>query len=725
MVSAKQAAQNIDLMMQQAIAAYGQGQIDAAIELFGQVLRIIPDHPDALNLRGTMHYVKEDFASARADQSKAVELDPAFPDFRTNYALTLRKLSEFAAAEQQLLAALRANPQDFKANLHYGQMLYDNLSKYKEAIPYLNLALKLKPDHITAQRVYASCLLMLNDHEKALPYFVAVEKSGQDDEDLLCALASCFYMTEQKLEAQKYCDKLLRKNPNSGKAHFISGSILADRFNYTTAVHALKKALEIEPDSFEIRHRLLACLLETKDFDGVNESLQYWRDDPKWEKDPAVMVHQYNYYRNIGDFSAMRQLPNLLRIKDLKTDPLFATNLSIIGLVMAEDDETSKKLFSIQREWGKFWEKKATTLTKNKFLTGKRPRRIGLLSSDFRDHSVGKFLLPVVEHIDQKQLELYGYSLMPGMGDKVHEHFQKRLNKFTDVYQKHPSEIAQIVADDNVDILIDLNGMTMGGQPHVLAWRCAPVQMTWLGYPLSTGLKNCDYIIVDRFLNPANKDCLTETPLILPDSSYLSFGAAEPRPIGDLPYDRNGYITFGSLNNPYKLGVKTIDLWRQVLQAMPDSKLLFVRPEFVDSAYTANIMRSIVMDDIDPARIMLKANYLPSHLDYYNEMDVSLDTYPVTGGTTTVESLWMGVPVVSRYGSQIHQRVSFSVLCYTGLNALCAATDEQYVEIALKTAKDLDRLRDLRKNLRPHLMKSPLIDTKLFAAAFTEALLSV
>ncbi|TAH33032.1 MAG: glycosyltransferase family 41 protein [Alphaproteobacteria bacterium] len=720
------AAKKIDTMLQQALTAHAQGNIAGAIQILTQIIDIMPDHPDALNLRGTMYFLQGNFTDALTDQARAVSLDPGFVDFRNNYAVTLRKAGVLAEAEKQLSEALRLAPQDFKSNFNLGQLLYSDLNRYKDALPYLSLAVKLKPDHGSAQRLYASALLLLHEPAKALQHFLIAEQAGQNDTELLAAIASCLYVGGNYSKTQAYCQRILQKDPKSGKAHFLSGCVLADQGNHAAAIIALKKSLELEPDSFDARNKLLSSLLTNKELATAKTVLDYWTDKPELLAQPFVMIHQYNYYTGTGDFSALRQHPNILRLKDLETDPLFASGLSMIGLVMAEDDETSRQLYKYQRNWGKFWEKRSSGIkTKRKFLTARRPRTVGLLSADFRDHSVGKFLLPLIDQVDKSKIEFYGYSLLPGVGDRVHDYFQKQMGKFKDVSKKQPDEVASIIAEDDVDIIIDLNGMTMGGCSQAFASRCAPVQMTWLGYPFSTGLKDCDYMLVDAFLNPPSTECMSEKPLILGGSSYLCFGAAEPRPIGDLPYDRNGYITFGSLNNPYKLGTKTIDLWRAVLQAVPSARLLYIRPEFADATMRENIIQSIATDGVNADRLILKANYLPSHLDYYNEMDISLDTYPVTGGTTTMESLWMGVPVVSRHGTQIHQRVSYSIMNYAGLGNLCVDRDQYYVELAAHLTTEQGKLREWRKTLREHLMKTTLIDSRQFINAFTDAMLSV
>ncbi len=727
MVSANQPQSHIDQLLQNAIGAYQSQDINQACNYLDQALKIMPKHPDALNLRGTMAYVQQDYKSAIKYQKQAVALDPNFAGFRNNYGVSLRKAGSFDEAAAQFLAAIRLLPNDAMAYGNIGRMLYEDQNNFEKAVPYLQHALKIQPQNNAYVRALGACYIAMNKWQDALPLFLAAENgAGDGDSDLFEAIALCYYFNGEIDLAIIYAEKALNLNDKAAKAHFVNGCSLLMRGRVEDAISALRFALQIEPANFDVRHRLADALLINGDYTGAAQAIDPWLRD-KDILDNAVAAAVYTKYLiNTGKYNDLISFGNLLR-KDLKdVTHFFAVDLSLSGLVLAEDEATSRRLFEIQKMWGDSWRGRVKKTFADPAVRFKgAPRKIGLLSSDFRDHSVGKFLMPLINGVDRSQIEFYAYSLMPGQNDRVYEQFRKTAPKFVDLDGSNPALVAEKIAKDQVDILIDLNGMTLGSCTQALAWRAAPVQMSWLGYPFTTGILECDYLVVDKYLNPDAADCMVEKPLVLDGVSYLCFGANVPRPIGDSPRLRNGYITFGSLNSPYKLGGRTVELWRNVLLAVPDSKLLYVRQDFKDQNLVNNLVSAIAGGDIDPARLSLRPNYHQNHLDHYNDIDISLDTYPVTGGTTTLESLWMGVPVVSRMGKQIHQRVSHSILNFANLSDLSAASDEAYTAIAAELAQNHERLVGMRKNFRDTLIQTPLMDIDKFIGGFTRTLLSV
>jgi protein O-GlcNAc transferase len=262
------------------------------------------------------------------------------------------------------------------------------------------------------------------------------------------------------------------------------------------------------------------------------------------------------------------------------------------------------------------------------------------------------------------------------------------------------------------------------------AYRPAPVQFAWLGYPFTTGLKDMDYVLVDRYFKPVGEIGLTEKPLVM-DGSWTCFGedvffeAVEIAPMP--PVDRNGVVTFGTLNNTYKYTPRMFSLWSEAMKRVPNSRFLVVRPACGSFITCRNITQEFAKNGIDSDRIYFINNLGKnlSHLAYYNEIDICLDTFPLTGGTTTHESLWMGVPVVSLVGPALHQRISYALLKHVGLDECCAESPEEYVDRAVALAKNVERIRDLRANLRGMIKNSQLVQPELFAENFETAMMDL
>jgi predicted O-linked N-acetylglucosamine transferase (SPINDLY family) len=248
--------------------------------------------------------------------------------------------------------------------------------------------------------------------------------------------------------------------------------------------------------------------------------------------------------------------------------------------------------------------------------------------------------------------------------------------------------------------------------------------MSWIGYPATCGLKAIDYVVLDRFVAPTDESLMVEQAVIMPDA-YVCFGKFPEVEIDPtLPMERNGRVTFGTQNNPYKFNRETIAMWARIMSQVPDSRFLIVRPEASSVVLCGNLAAEFGKHGIGADRLYLFDNRTENrdHLSYYNEIDISLDTFPLTGGTTTCEAVWMGVPVVSLVGEANHQRISYSVLMHCGLEELCVFTPEDYVARAVALAGEREKLTAWRTGLRDVMRDSPLCDEPRFLYQFQEML---
>jgi predicted O-linked N-acetylglucosamine transferase (SPINDLY family) len=280
--------------------------------------------------------------------------------------------------------------------------------------------------------------------------------------------------------------------------------------------------------------------------------------------------------------------------------------------------------------------------------------------------------------------------------------------------------VAQMIADDQLDILFELGGTTHMNKLDVMAYRPAPKQGSWLGYPHSAGLSSIDYLITDPYNTPPRRDLLVEEPLMMP-KSWIALGRmvfSDGHVITPgLPEERSGQLTFGTANNPHKYNRGMIELWSRVLAETPGSRFMFIRPEGGTATFRANLQAEFGRCGIAADRIVF-STIRGAHMPFYNEVDISLDTVPLTGGTTTTESLWMGVPVVSLIGEAFFERLSASILANSGLGDLATEDKDEFVRIAVALAGDPARRRMLRETMREKIKAGPLGQTEQFAADF-------
>ncbi len=346
--------------------------------------------------------------------------------------------------------------------------------------------------------------------------------------------------------------------------------------------------------------------------------------------------------------------------------------------------------------------------------------RLGFKSSDLRDHAVGAFAWPLFEHLDHERFEVHVYSFFPGPPDPMQKAIAERVAAYHHRPDLDTRGAAELIAAEGLDVLFELGGPTGWNKLDVMAYRLAPIQASWLGYPHSTGLSTIDYLLLDPCLAPPDPSLLLEAPLLMP-RSFIVMGShffRDDPPVAPAPPGAaSGLVTFGTANASYKYSPACLDAWAQVLAAAPGSRFLFIRPEGDSPTFRANALAAFARRGVTAERIGFDA-VRGEHLPFYDRLDISLDTFPLTGGTTTCESLWMGVPVVSLVGEAVYERLSYSILSNAGLPDLCADSVPAYVETAARLAADKARLAELRSGLRDRIRGGPLGDPAGFARDF-------
>lgn len=351
-----------------------------------------------------------------------------------------------------------------------------------------------------------------------------------------------------------------------------------------------------------------------------------------------------------------------------------------------------------------------------------RRLRVGFISGDFRMHSVAHFFEPILSARDRSALAYVLYS-NSNVQDAVTQRLRADADDWRDVWQLTDDALIDLIRADRIDILVDLSGHTASNRLAVFARRAAPVQIGYLGYPGSTGLATMDYRITDAVTDPpAPADAWhTERLLRLPDTQWCFRPFGAPAAPGPLPAREAGFVTFGSFNNLTKATDTSLTCWAQILVELPTSHLRLTRVRSAQRA--AEIKALFAQSGVASERIeCMPFADDPPYGQQFEGVDIALDNYPYNGVTTTCESLYFGVPVVSLYGRNGVSRSGLSILGTLGLGELAAATPEQYVEIAVALGSDLSRLEQLRTSLRARFEHSPLRDEKRFAANFEELL---
>lgn len=379
---------------------------------------------------------------------------------------------------------------------------------------------------------------------------------------------------------------------------------------------------------------------------------------------------------------------------------------------LAAPDQT--RMFALHRRFGEMM-RKANSPGNENFALAEYPERrlrVGYVSPNFSRHSVGYFVEPVIRHHDRSRYEIYCYYTHQ-LSDETTERIRGLANGWRDIADAPDDAVEKMIRDDCIDILVDLAGHSKGNRLGVFARKPAPIQMTWLGYPDTTGLDAIDYRITDRVADPEPDAEQRHTERLLRiEDVFLCYQPPEDSPPACAPVRSASEVVFASCNNIAKLNEQTIQAWAQILGQVPGSRIIVKSaplgyPDTVD-----RVLDCFERNGIDTERIELRGWIADrrQHLELYANIDIALDTFPYNGTTTTCEALWMGVPVVSLAGTVHMSRVGATILRCAGLNEFVAESMEEYAGIAIAIAHDQTRRKSLRATLRDKLLASPLLD---------------
>lgn len=480
----------------------------------------------------------------------------------------------------------------------------------------------------------------------------------------------------ERQEGVEHLRRALELDPSRAQWHSALGSALSGIERPLDAKASFEAALRLAPEDAGTHEELGGCLL------GLGQA------------EAAV-----GEFRRAAELDPHGTAPSNL---------LFALNY-----VTAAQPEA---IYQEHLSWAKRQAAGLAALAHRNAPGSERKLRIGYVSPDFRNHPVAYFLEPVLACRDRSQFEVLCYS------DVVPEdEHTKRLRVLADGWHATASsgneELARQIRDDAVDILVDLAGHTAGGKRMLLfARKPAPVQASWLGYLNTTGLEAIDYRLTDWHACPAEwARYHTETLVRLPNSQWCYSPPNDAPTVGPLPARGERAVTFGALQNFAKVNAAVIAAWSRVLRKVPSSRLLLVAPG-MEQIFEL-IAQQFARHGVDPARVEVQGRVsVSAYLALHNRVDIGLDTFPYTGGTTTCHALWMGVPVVTLSGRTVVSRGGASVLNVVGLSELVATSEEEYVEIAARLAHDLGHLERMRRELRERVAASPLADPRRFTA---------
>lgn len=371
-------------------------------------------------------------------------------------------------------------------------------------------------------------------------------------------------------------------------------------------------------------------------------------------------------------------------------------------------------VFNEHLAWASAHERGRGALVSQKFdLSHDRILRIGYVTPDLHGHSVASFFEPLLKHHDHKRFEIYCYVEAAATPDAIKEPLWRLPNAVRNTSGQPDDNVAAMIRDDQIDILVDLAGHTDHNRLSVFARKPAPLQITYLGYPNTTGLRAMDYRITDAWADPPGlTEHLHTEKLVRLETGFICFTPPVESPkVTSLPAIERGYVTFGSFNVLTKITLEMLWVWAQILHKVPSARLLIKNKQLTDIALQTRLYAQFEKYGVASERIdMLGRTSKEEHMASYNQVDIALDTFPYHGTTTTCDTLWMGVPVITLAGASHVSRVGVSLLHRIGLSHLIGNDEQEYIDHAVRLACDMVQLSELRNGLREIVIQSGLCD---------------
>ena len=607
-------------------------------------------------------------------------------------------------------------------------------------------ALLADPSYAQAWSNLGEWQLVQGDLPSAL---ASIEQALKVDPQLLEALnnrVATLYELGRFTDAEATARQAIERNPNQAALHVNMGNVLLHSGKARAAVKSFRRALECDPACLEAHMNLATMFGETE---HIGETLVFIEKEIALKGESAQRLASLALAQHArGDYSAaeascsrvlemqpanVSALVTLAACKSARADHRAANLLQERALVSNPNmpairsniafnstylpDLSDAEVFECHLEWARRYTggEAGPAFAHNQPKQPDRPLRIGYVSGDFGTHPVGFLLRDVIRYHDRESFEVHCFSMMR-KDDEITVAIRDSAHAWHDVLLSSDEELAREVNDKRIDILVDLSGHTAYNRLPSFVLRPAPVQATWIGYFHSTGLEQIDYFITDPYTSPAGSGQLfTETPVWLPHSRFCYSPPAYAPEVAVTPALGQRRITFGCFNRVEKLVDPVIDAWVAILKAVPASRLLLKAGALQNEGLCEKLRQRFVDRGLDSERLALAGP--SSHqemLEQYGEIDIALDPFPFNGGMTTLEALWMGVPIVSLIGRGVVGRQSVSALANLGLAELAFADLASYIEGAVKLAQDIPRLAALRQEIRPRMAASPICQPAQF-----------
>ena len=658
-------------IINQLINLYNDGSMLELVKQSEKNIKFYSNDYVLWNINGAAYKALGITSKALKSFHKVVDLNPCFPDGYNNLGVIYREQGDLDKALEFFSKALKLKP-NFAFAYNNSGLIYKDQGKIEKALEAYQKALTINPNYVDPYNNIGIIRGIQGNPKAALESFMKAHILNPNNPETYNNIGSIKLEKLELEEALQIFEKSIALNPDFVMPHFNKGIVYEKLSERKDAIKSFEKALSLKPDFDFARAQKLHQQAHIGDWKGIK--------------------HDSSFIPQLGTLKEIMPL-TLLSLEDAPARHKKRAE------ILVQNSFSQKPLpfnFKVKEKY--------------------KPIRIAYFSSDFKEHAVAYLLARVFEKHDRSMFKVYGYSIKGTKKDSMHARVISAFDEFKDFSDVSDKEAASIAREDGIDIAIDLNGYTANSRTGIFAYRAAPIQINYLGFPGTMGADFIDYIIADKSLIPENsQEFYSEKPIYLPHTYMPTDNTREisTKPITrtemGLPEDS---FVFCCFNNNYKVTSEEFDIWMRILGQVTNS-VLWLRKS--NEWSEANFIKEAKKRNIDSSRLIFAGKLdMKEHLARHRLADLFLDTFNYNAHTTTCEALWTGLPVVTKMGKGFAARVAGSLLKAIDLNELITETKEDYEALILELATNSKKLSKIKEKLESNRLSKPLFNTELY-----------
>ena len=658
--------------------------INAKNEIDKQLI-VYPKSPILFNILGAVFAGQNKLQEALSNYNRSIKINPNYAQAHNNLGVCMYRLGKINAAIQNYQKAIKIQSSNPDAHNNLGTALQE-LGEHDKSIKCYQKAIEIQPNHADAHNNLGTALKESGEHDKSIKCYQKAIGIQPNHADAHNNLGTEFRQLKEYKKSIYHYEKTIKINPNSPAAYSNLGNAYKALGDYEKAVSWHKKAIQINPKYVDAYYNLGTV------------------------------------YEKLGEFEKAAGCYQ----KAIEIQPNHANANSNLLFNLCWSNNNKEYLKVAKKYYNSIHKYDDERLTNIK-TSNKKILKVGFVSGDFRNHSVIFFLLDTFKYLRTKELKLFAYC-----NNLVEDDFTKLIKKYFDnwvsIVHKTNKNLIDLIRKDNLDILFDLSGHTAHNRLAIFKNRCAPVQATWCGWLASTGIKEIDYIIGDKYATPlSDQNRFTEKIYQLKKIWQCSSIQNLDFKVPFVKKNNEKHVTFGSFVNIMKVNGAVIKVWSKILNQTPTSKLFLKDSSFDIPELRKKFIKKFDNNQVNNNQLIIEGKSpRAEYLDRYNKIDIVLDAFPVSGATTNFEASYMGVPILTKINENSRWfRTGESINKNLNMNDWIAKNENDYVQKAIKFSEDKNYLINLKTELRNLTLKSSLFDSKNYSDNFYEMLLNI